>query len=274
MSVTGCNDCEKQSGLVVPGSSSGGSSDALDIVVQTDTTPPLTVTTTETPTKKTFTISYNPYVGFSAALSLDSIVCSPSLKSGNTPLRGVTVTDVTLSWAFTRDGGGSIDVDQAINGNVITPISTKSITYSSQVITTNQTYTLVGDDGTTQETDSENLRFGDAFYRGEVEALITSGSSDAAAIAVIDALAFSINTSGVGLYVDGTKSGGSWYTYFAVRADLTPVFDDVNDPSLADPMTLVKTVTYNNGAESISYNLYRSVNGALINSRIQIKSIS
>jgi hypothetical protein len=193
------------------------------------------------------------------AEALDALLyVSPQvlLYGGSVNEKGVTVTEVALTWANNKTV-----TSQSINQSIgaIAP-SVFAYTHSGQTITTDRTYTITVGDGTNTDSDSTSVLFQNKRYWG-VSAL--TSLSDAQIIA----LSSEFETDR--LQTRTFDCTGGKYFYFAYPASFGVASFKVGGLSFSD-MSLTVRAFVNASGYSESYNIYK-VNNIQNGSNIEVE---
>ncbi len=234
--------------------------------------PPIQVQTQVLSTKTKFTISYNEAIALAGNLSISNVVTSPSgaaYLSGNTPLKGATVTDLTLSWTLTKEGQAAQVAIQVLDDvgidNTLRQYTYDSLTLESTSPLADRTFELVADDGLGNPGSSVTLEsvleFGNKIYKGE-GALIED--DDLALQTLLYGMAFDIRKN-KGTSFSPQSLSPYVYVYIAIPTEFgTTEFRDTTSPIEVNPMRLLKgSFTLSNGIDDYPYNIYVSKQGAL-----------
>lgn len=176
----------------------------------------------------------------------------------NTVEMGTKITDVILNWALNKD-----PKTMTIDSESITPLTTRTKTYSGQNITTNKTYTLkVTDEKDASATKSTSITFLNGVYWG---AKAASGSYDSAFILGLSkGLQSNKNKT---FTVDAAAGQHIFYALPARYGACT-----FNVGGFDGGFTKVSTIEFTNASGyKENYDIYKSVNAGLGNTTVTVK---
>jgi len=109
-----------------------------------------------------FEISYAPYVD--VQVSLNTTFRAASIDKTNPILKGTVIDEVVCSWAYNAERDGDISSQTLSNtGAGQDPVligTDRSYTYQSLNITDDETITILGSDGRSQDSDQDAITFG------------------------------------------------------------------------------------------------------------------
>lgn len=176
----------------------------------------------------------------------------------NTVEIGTKITDVILNWALNKD-----PQVMTIDSETITPLTTRTKTYSGQNITTNKTYTLkVTDEKDATATKTTSITFLNGVYWG---AKAAPGSYDSAFILGLSkGLQSNKNKT---FTVDAAAGQHIFYALPARYGACT-----FNVGGFDGGFTKVATIEFTNASGyTESYDIYKSVNDGLGNTTVTAK---
>lgn len=178
------------------------------------------------------------------------IAISAFTNNKNTVEMGTKITDVTLNWTLSKN-----PKTMMIDSESITPLSTRTKTYSGQNITTNKTYTLkVTDEKDAIATKTTSITFYNGVYWG---AKAAPGSYDSAFILTLQK----------GLQGNKNKTftataGADEYLYYALPTRYGAVTFNVG--GFDGGFTKVATIEFTNASGyKENYDIYKSDNANL-----------
>ena len=176
----------------------------------------------------------------------------------NTVEIGTKITDVILNWALNKD-----PQVMTIDSETITPLTTRTKTYSGQNITTNKTYTLkVTDEKDATATKTTSITFLNGVYWG---AKAAPGSYDSAFILGLSkGLQSNKNKT---FTVDAAAGQHIFYALPARYGACT-----FNVGGFDGGFTKVSTIEFTNASGyKENYDIYKSVNAGLGNTTVTVK---
>lgn len=222
-----------------------------------------------------YTVRYLEHKALSASIIIQSIITDPATppqtyKSGVVPLRGVTVTGLTLLWTFTK-GGSPVDVLQNLNGvdydKLIKTASLSGLSLVYESPLADREWTIYGDDELSLDGSlaqaSTILNFGDKVFYGVGNSSTRNADDNTLAtfiqgldnsnIMVNPACDFTVNNAIKSQYVSA---------YFATPSPSNlEIVDTESTFADAIAMSKLKTINIFNGAVSIPYDIYVTQDG-------------
>lgn len=177
----------------------------------------------------------------------------------NTVEMGTKITDVILNWALNKD-----PKEMMIDSESITPLTTRSKTYSGQNITTNKTYTLkVTDEKDATATKTTSITFVNGVYWGAKAA--PSGAYDSAFI-----LGLSKGLQGNKNKTFTVNAAAGQHIFYALPTRYGACTFNVG--GFDGGFTKVSTIQFTNASGyAESYDIYKSVNAGLGNTTVTVK---
>lgn len=177
----------------------------------------------------------------------------------NTVEMGTKITDVILNWALNKDPKSMM-----IDSESITPLSTRSKTYSGQNITTNKTYTLkVTDEKDATATKTTSISFVNGVYWGAKTA--PSGAYDSAFI-----LGLTKGLQGSKGKTFTVNAAAGQHIFYALPARYGTCTFNVG--GFDGGFTKVATIEFTNASGyKESYDIYKSVNAGLGSTTVTVK---
>lgn len=176
----------------------------------------------------------------------------------NTVEMGTKITDVILNWALNKD-----PKTMMINSESITPLSTRTKTYSGKNITQNVTYTLkVTDEKDANATKTTSITFVNGVYWGAKAA--PSNYDSAFILGLSKALQ---GSKGKTFTVDAAAGQHIFYAVASRYGTCT-----FNVGGFDGGFTKVATIEFTNSSGyTESYDIYKSVNAGLGNTTVTVK---
>lgn len=176
----------------------------------------------------------------------------------NTLEMGTKVTEITLNWTLSKN-----PKTMTIDSESITPVSTRTKTYSGQNITTNKTYTLkVTDEKDATATKTTSISFVNGVYWGAKAA--PSNYDSAFILGLSKALQ---GSKGKTFTVDAAAGQHIFYALPARYGACT-----FNVGGFDGGFTKVSTIQFTNASGyAESYDIYKSVNAGLGNTTVTVK---
>ena len=177
----------------------------------------------------------------------------------NTVEMGTKITDVILNWALNKD-----PKEMMIDSESITPLTTRSKTYSGQNITTNKTYTLkVTDEKDATATKTTSITFVNGVYWGAKAA--PSGAYDSAFI-----LGLSKGLQGNKNKTFTVNAAAGQHIFYALPTRYGACTFNVG--GFDGGFTKVSTIEFTNASGyKENYDIYKSVNAGLGNTTVTVK---
>lgn len=172
---------------------------------------------------------------------------------------GTKITDVILNWALNKD-----PKEMMIDSESITPLTTRSKTYSGQNITTNKTYTLkVTDEKDATATKTTSITFVNGVYWGAKAA--PSGAYDSAFI-----LGLSKGLQGNKNKTFTVNAAAGQHIFYALPTRYGACTFNVG--GFDGGFTKVSTIEFTNASGyKENYDIYKSVNAGLGNTTVTVK---
>lgn len=176
----------------------------------------------------------------------------------NTLEIGTKVTEITLNWTLSKN-----PKTMTIDSESITPVSTRTKTYSGQNITTNKTYTLkVTDEKDATATKTTSISFVNGVYWGAKAA--PSNYDSAFILGLSKALQ---GSKGKTFTVD---AAAGQHIFYAVQSRYGTCTFNVG--GFDGGFTKVATIEFTNSSGyTESYDIYKSVNAGLGNTTVTVK---
>lgn len=176
----------------------------------------------------------------------------------NTLEMGTKVTEITLNWTLSKN-----PKTMTIDSESITPVSTRTKTYSGQNITTNKTYTLkVTDEKDATATKTTSISFVNGVYWGAKAA--PSNYDSAFILGLSKALQ---GSKGKTFTVD---AAAGQHIFYAVQSRYGTCTFNVG--GFDGGFTKVATIEFTNSSGyTESYDIYKSVNAGLGNTTVTVK---
>ncbi|MBS5588322.1 MAG: hypothetical protein KHX14_05820 [[Clostridium] spiroforme] len=177
----------------------------------------------------------------------------------NTVEMGTKITDVILNWALNKD-----PKEMMIDSESITPLTTRSKTYSGQNITTNKTYTLkVTDEKDASATKTTSITFVNGVYWGAKAA--PSGAYDSAFI-----LGLTKGLQGSKGKTFTVDAAAGQHIFYALPTRYGACTFNVG--GFDGGFTKVSTIEFTNASGyKENYDIYKSVNAGLGNTTVTVK---
>lgn len=176
----------------------------------------------------------------------------------NTIEMGIKVTEVTLNWTLSKN-----PKTMMIDSESITPVSTRTKTYSGQNITTNKTYTLkVTDEKDATATKTTSISFVNGVYWGAKEA--PESYDSAFVLGLTKGLQ---GSKGKTFTVDAAAGQNIFYALPTRYGACT-----FNVGGFDGGFTKVATIEFTNASGyKESYDIYKSVNAGLGSTTVTVK---
>lgn len=176
----------------------------------------------------------------------------------NTLEMGIKVTEVTLNWTLSKN-----PKTMMIDSESITPVSTRTKTYSGQNITTNKTYTLkVTDEKDATVTKTTSISFVNGVYWGAKEA--PESYDSAFVLGLTKGLQ---GSKGKTFTVDAAAGQNIFYALPTRYGACT-----FNVGGFDGGFTKVATIEFTNASGyKESYDIYKSVNAGLGSTTVTVK---
>ncbi|WP_303194346.1 hypothetical protein [Thomasclavelia spiroformis] len=176
----------------------------------------------------------------------------------NTVEIGTKITDVILNWALNKDPKVMV-----IDSESITPLTTRTKTYSGQNITTNKTYTLkVTDEKDASATKTTSITFLNGVYWG---AKAAPGSYDSAFI-----LGLTKGLQGSKGKTFTVNAAAEQHIFYALPSRYGSCVFNVG--GFDGGFTKVSTIEFTNASGyKENYDIYKSVNAGLGNTTVTVK---
>ena len=177
----------------------------------------------------------------------------------NTVEMGTKITDVILNWALNKD-----PKEMMIDSESITPLTTRSKTYSGQNITTNKTYTLkVTDEKDATATKTTSITFVNGVYWGAKAA--PSGAYDSAFI-----LGLTKGLQGSKGKTFTVDAAAGQHIFYALPTRYGACTFNVG--GFDGGFTKVSNIQFTNASGyKENYDIYKSVNAGLGNTTVTVK---
>lgn len=177
----------------------------------------------------------------------------------NTVEIGTKITDVILNWALNKD-----PQVMTIDSETITPLTTRTKTYSGQNITTNKTYTLkVTDEKDATATKTTSITFLNGVYWGAKAA--PSGAYDSAFI-----LGLTKGLQGSKGKTFTVDAAAGQHIFYALPSRYGSCVFNVG--GFDGGFTKVSTIEFTNASGyKENYDIYKSVNAGLGNTTVTVK---
>lgn len=177
----------------------------------------------------------------------------------NTVEMGTKITDVILNWALNKD-----PKVMTVDSETITPLTTRTKTYSGQNITTNKTYTLkVTDEKDATATKTTSITFLNGVYWGAKAA--PSGAYDSAFI-----LGLTKGLQGSKGKTFTVDAAAGQHIFYALPSRYGSCVFNVG--GFDGGFTKVSTIEFTNASGyKENYDIYKSVNAGLGNTTVTVK---
>jgi hypothetical protein len=118
-----------------------------------------------------FEVAYAPYIAVQVALN--TVFKESNVEKTNPILKGTVIDEVVCSWAYNAERDGDINSQTLSNsGAAQDPVlsgTDRNYTYTGLNITGDETITIVGSDGTSQDSDQDAITFGNYLAFGVSE---------------------------------------------------------------------------------------------------------
>lgn len=177
----------------------------------------------------------------------------------NTVEIGTKITDVILNWALNKD-----PKVMTVDSESITPLTTRTKTYSGQNITTNKTFTLkVTDEKDASATKTTSITFVNGVYWGAKAA--PSGAYDSAFI-----LGLTKGLQGSKGKIFTVDAAAGQHIFYALPSRYGSCVFNVG--GFDGGFTKVSTIEFTNASGyKENYDIYKSVNAGLGNTTVTVK---
>lgn len=187
------------------------------------------------------------------------IAISSFTNDKNTVEMGTKITDVILNWVLSKN-----PKTMMIDSESITPLTTRTKTYSGQNITTNKTFTLkVTDEKDASATKTTSITFVNGVYWGAKAA--PSGAYDSAFI-----LGLSKGLQGNKNKTFTVNAAAGQHIFYALPTRYGACTFNVG--GFDGGFTKVSTIQFTNASGyAESYDIYKSVNAGLGNTTVTVK---
>ncbi|WP_278452332.1 hypothetical protein [Thomasclavelia spiroformis] len=187
------------------------------------------------------------------------IAISSFTNDKNTVEMGTKITDVILNWVLSKNPKTMI-----IDSESITPLTTRTKTYSGQNITTNKTFTLkVTDEKDASATKTTSITFVNGVYWGAKAA--PSGAYDSAFI-----LGLTKGLQGSKGKTFTVNAAAEQHIFYALPSRYGSCVFNVG--GFDGGFTKVSTIEFTNASGyKENYDIYKSVNAGLGNTTVTVK---
>lgn len=187
------------------------------------------------------------------------IAISSFTNDKNTVEMGTKITDVILNWVLSKN-----PKTMMIDSESITPLTTRTKTYSGQNITTNKTYTLkVTDEKDASATKTTSITFVNGVYWGAKAA--PSGAYDSAFI-----LGLTKGLQGSKGKTFTVNAAAEQHIFYALPSRYGSCVFNVG--GFDGGFTKVSTIEFTNASGyKENYDIYKSVNAGLGNTTVTVK---